>query len=82
MISKSNHPQSGFYLNNISDLKNTLTKLDAEGKKVLLIGVSFALLDLVEAYKFELKKSLSYRFHSDEYIFKLSSFHSFSLRNI
>ena len=47
-----------FYLNNISELKNTLIKLDSEGKKVLLIGVSFALLDLVETYQFNLKNTI------------------------
>ncbi len=55
MIKESNHPESGFYLNNMSDIKDTLIKLDSEGKKTLLIGVSFALLDLVEAYQFDLK---------------------------
>jgi len=58
MISQSKHPESGFYLNNISELKDTLIKLNAEEKKVLLIGVSFALLDLVEAYQFNLKNTI------------------------
>lgn len=58
MISKSKHPESGFYLNNLSELKSTLITLDAENKKVLLIGVSFALLDLVESHTFNLKNTL------------------------
>ena len=58
MISKSNHPQSGFYLDNITELKEHLTDLDSQGKKVLLIGVSFALLDLVEQYQFNLKNTI------------------------
>lgn len=58
MIKSSKHPESGFYLNNISELKNTLIKLDSKGKKVLLIGVSFALLDLSETYKFNLKHTI------------------------
>lgn len=58
MIKTSKHPESGFYLNNHSDLKDTLTKLDSEGKNVLLIGVSFALLDLVESYTFKLKNTI------------------------
>jgi hypothetical protein len=58
MIKTSNHPESGFYLKNIIELKNTLIKLDSEGKKVLLIGVSFALLDLVEKYKFDLQHTI------------------------
>src|SRR5690606_6506409 len=44
MISQSNYKESGFYLDNISELKDTLTALDAQGRKLLLIGVSFALL--------------------------------------
>ena len=57
-IKQSNQPESGFYLNNLSELKDTLIKLDSEGKKVLLIGVSFALLDLVETYQFNLKHTI------------------------
>ncbi|MFH4963492.1 acyl transferase [Gaetbulibacter sp. M235] len=58
MIKQSNHPESGFYLNNLSELKNTLIDLDSKGKKVLLIGVSFALLDLIETYQFNLKHTI------------------------
>ena len=58
LIKQSNHPESGFYLNNIDELKNTLISLDSKGKKILLIGVSFALLDLVETYKFKLKNAI------------------------
>lgn len=58
MIKTSKHPESGFYLNNLSELKDTLIKLDSDGKKALLIGVSFALLDLVETYQFNLKNTV------------------------
>ncbi|WNH13664.1 acyl transferase [Thalassobellus suaedae] len=58
LIKQSKQPESGFYLNNISELKDKLIKLDHEGKKVLLIGVSFALLDLVETYTFNLKSTI------------------------
>ncbi|HUH29074.1 MAG TPA: hypothetical protein VLZ86_12695 [Gelidibacter sp.] len=58
MIKQSQHAESGFYLHNLSELKNILTTLDNQGKKVLLIGVSFALLDLVEAYQFQLKNTI------------------------
>ncbi|WP_425076705.1 acyl transferase [Psychroserpens sp. S379A] len=58
MITQSKHPESGFYLDNISELKEQLISLDSNGQKVLLIGVSFALLDLVEAYKFQLKHTI------------------------
>ena len=55
LISKSKHPESGFYLNNLADLANTLKKLESLEQKTLLIGVSFALLDLAEAYNFNLE---------------------------
>ncbi|NCP90852.1 MAG: acyl transferase, partial [Flavobacteriales bacterium] len=58
MIKQTKHPESGFYLNNISELKNTLIKLDSQGKKILLIGVSFALLDLIETYPFQLQNTI------------------------
>ncbi len=58
LIKQSHQPESGFYLHNLSELKDTLIKLDAEGKKVLLIGVSFALLDLIESYQFQLKNTI------------------------
>jgi phenylacetate-coenzyme A ligase PaaK-like adenylate-forming protein len=58
MIKQSKHSESGFYLNNISDLKDTVIVLDSKGKKVLLIGVSFALLDLIETYQFKLKNTI------------------------
>ena len=58
MILQSNHSESGFYLNNISELRDTLITLDSDGKKVLLIGVSFALLDVIESYQFNLKNTI------------------------
>jgi phenylacetate-coenzyme A ligase PaaK-like adenylate-forming protein len=58
MIKQSKHPESGFYLNNLKDLKDQLNVLDNQNKKVLLIGVSFALLDLIESYQFNLKNTI------------------------
>lgn len=58
LIQKTNNPDSGFYLNNLEDLSEKLTALDASGQKVLLIGVSFALLDLVESKKFSLQNTV------------------------
>ena len=58
MIVQSNHSESGFYLNNVSELKETLIQLDSKGQKTLLIGVSFALLDLVKTYQFNLKNTI------------------------
>ncbi|CAM1372399.1 Acyl transferase [Tenacibaculum litoreum] len=58
LIKLSKHPESGFYLNNLDELAQKLTHLDSQGKKVLLIGVSFALLDLVEQYEFNLSNTI------------------------
>jgi phenylacetate-coenzyme A ligase PaaK-like adenylate-forming protein len=57
-INKSKFKESGFYLDEIEQLTETLQKIDDAGHKVLLIGVSFALLDLVENKKFQLKHSI------------------------
>ena len=58
LIKASKKPKSGFYLNNLSELKETLIELDTRGEKVLLIGVSFALLDLVETFQFNFKNTI------------------------
>lgn len=58
LIKKSNHSDSGFYLNDFYGLKNKLEKLENTAVKTLLIGVSFALLDLVEKHSFSLKHTL------------------------
>ncbi len=58
LIKKSKKPKSGFYLANLSELINTLIALDTNGEKVLLIGVSFALLDLIEKHQFKLKNTI------------------------
>jgi phenylacetate-coenzyme A ligase PaaK-like adenylate-forming protein len=57
-IKHSPHPESNFYLNNLEELYNTLQSLEAQGKKTLLIGVSFALLDFVEQYQMQLKHTI------------------------
>ncbi|OUR94662.1 acyl transferase [Flavobacteriales bacterium 34_180_T64] len=57
LISQSKQPESGFYLNNLSELKKHLIELEAKEKKILLIGVSFALMDLVELSTFNLKNT-------------------------
>ncbi|MEH6658905.1 acyl transferase [Leeuwenhoekiella marinoflava] len=58
LIKDSKKPKSGFYLNDYNGLSETLKRLDAAGEKVLLIGVSFALLDLVEQFDFRLQNTI------------------------
>jgi len=50
LIRRSRNPHSGFYKSNIGDLLLTIKKAKEEDRKVLLLGVSFALLDLAENY--------------------------------
>lgn len=57
-IQKSKNRKSGFYLNNLEELAQNLVELDNNNEKVLLIGVSFALLDLVKKHKFQLKNAI------------------------
>ena len=58
LIKLSNNPDSGFYLHNHEDLIQKLIALDNEGQNVILIGVTYALLDLVEKQKFNLKNTI------------------------
>ena len=58
LIRKSKNLESGFYLDNIQELAKKLTELDKNGQKILLIGVSFALLDLIEMQQFNLKNTI------------------------
>ncbi|PQJ75449.1 acyl transferase [Polaribacter gangjinensis] len=58
LIEKSNQSESGFYLHNLDDLAQKINSLDAKGQKILLIGVSFALLDLIEKHQFSLKNTI------------------------
>ena len=58
LIKKSKKNASGFYLNNLTELSEKLIRLEASEKKVLLIGVSFALLDLIDKYQFNLKNTI------------------------
>jgi len=58
LIKASASKDSGFYLNELHELSELLTKLDSKGEKVLLIGVTYALLDLIEHQKFKLKNTI------------------------
>lgn len=58
LIEQSDHPKSGFYLNQYDELAALINELEAKGQKTLLIGVSFALLDLISLYTFSLKHTI------------------------
>ena len=48
LIKRTTSPLSGYYLNNLEDLINHYKKAIRLGKKVVIFGVSYALLDLAE----------------------------------
>jgi hypothetical protein len=54
-IRLSQHPQSGFYLDEFEKLNITLNALEKNKQKTLLIGVTFAILDFAEQYSLPLK---------------------------
>lgn len=54
LIRDSNHPESGFYLNNVKELHTTLVSLEQRQQQTLLLGATFALLDFAEQFPTEL----------------------------
>ena len=58
LINKSGHSESGFYLDDLDRLQKTLVKLDSHDTKILLLGVSFALLDMAERFQLKLKNTV------------------------
>jgi len=58
LIKKSNKKDSGFYLYNYNKLIKTLKKLESINQKTILIGVSFALIDLIKYKKIKLKNTI------------------------
>ena len=58
LIELSNNEHSGFYLHNYDNLITKLVELDNTGQNTLLIGVTYALLDLIEKQKFQLKNTI------------------------
>ena len=58
LIKESKHEASGFYLKDLTSLVSNLSFLEKKGQKTLLIGVSFALLDLVKEYGLSLEHTI------------------------
>jgi phenylacetate-coenzyme A ligase PaaK-like adenylate-forming protein len=58
LIALSNNPDSGFYLHNYDELIQKLITLDNSRQNVILIGVTYALLDLIEKQNFQLKNTI------------------------
>ncbi len=58
LIQMSGHAESGFYLHEYDKLYSVLTSLEKKKQKTLLIGVTFALLDLAEKYSLPLAHTI------------------------
>ncbi|HEU4497515.1 MAG TPA: acyl transferase [Flavobacterium sp.] len=58
LIKLSGHSESGFYLSSLGELPEKLAGLDEAGENIILIGVTYALLDLIEEQSFRLKNTI------------------------
>lgn len=58
MIERSKHPKSSFYLYDHDNLYKTILQLENSNQKVLLLGVTFALLDFVKEYQLQLHNTI------------------------
>ena len=59
LIQWSKHPDSGFYLDHLGELSAILGKRNNDRHPTLLLGVSFALLDLAEQHPISLWNNIS-----------------------
>lgn len=58
LIQMSKHDSSGFYLNNFSELSETLKKLENKKQSAILLGVSFALVRMAEKFPIHLEHTI------------------------
>ena len=58
LIEQTRHRQSGFYLNDLGKLNQTLELLEKSKQKTLLIGVTYALLDFAEQFPMQLNNTV------------------------
>jgi phenylacetate-coenzyme A ligase PaaK-like adenylate-forming protein len=58
LIQMSRHKLSGFYLNNLSELSDTLKKLENKRQPTILLGFSFALVRMAEKFPVHLKHTI------------------------
>lgn len=58
LIARSQQPNSGFFLSEMEQLSTLIRQQEEVGKPTLLLGVSYALLDLVESQRFQLKHTV------------------------
>jgi len=58
LIKKSKNSKSGFFLKNTQKMAKIIQNHSKADKKLLILGVSYALLDLVEVHQFDLKNAI------------------------
>lgn len=58
LMQESKHPDCGFYLDECDKLSTTLKTLEAKGQRILLLGVTFALLDFAASYPMHLQHTI------------------------
>ena len=58
LINKSKHPKSGYFLHDHNKLSQTINQLESTQQKVILFGVTYALLDFAKKYSQQLKKTI------------------------
>jgi phenylacetate-coenzyme A ligase PaaK-like adenylate-forming protein len=58
LIKKNKHPESGFYLDNLNQLSQTLQKVENKNQKTILLGVTYALLDFAEQFPMKLNHAV------------------------
>lgn len=58
LIERSGNPNSGFYLYDLEKVYQIIAHNELMGRKTLVIGVTFALLDYVEQFKMRLRHTI------------------------
>jgi hypothetical protein len=58
LIKKSGRQKSGFYLDDLENLRSTLLKLRDNNERIMLIGVSFALLEFADRYPLSIPEAI------------------------
>ena len=58
ILQKSNRQMGGFYLNELGALQEQLQEAKTRGLKIILIGVTFALLDMAESFPVNLPDAI------------------------
>lgn len=58
LMEQSGKVENGYYLHNFNDLHVIINRLEKENKKVILFGVSYALLDFANSHPQQLKNTI------------------------